>query len=116
MGTGKTEVGKLLASSLNRRLVDTDQLIVDRAGITIAKMFASMESLISAARKSCYCGALSAKRTGYIYRRRCHIRSGQRGSAAGRWLVIWLDASVAELERRLADDQSRPLLAGDKIS
>ena len=27
MGTGKTETGKLLAASLNRRFIDTDKLI-----------------------------------------------------------------------------------------
>ena len=39
MGTGKTEVGRLLAQRLNRRLVDTDQVIAQREGKTIAEIF-----------------------------------------------------------------------------
>lgn len=39
MGTGKTTVGKLLAEKLSREFVDTDQLIEERHGLTIAEIF-----------------------------------------------------------------------------
>ena len=39
MGTGKSTVGKLLAKSFGFRFVDTDELIVDRAGIPIPEIF-----------------------------------------------------------------------------
>lgn len=39
MGTGKTTVGKLLASKLNYEFVDTDDLIMSRCGKTIAQIF-----------------------------------------------------------------------------
>ena len=39
MGTGKTSVGHMLANLLNFRMVDTDQLIEERAGKRISDIF-----------------------------------------------------------------------------
>lgn len=41
MGCGKSTCGRLLAKRLGRRLLDTDQLIVDRAGKSISDIFAA---------------------------------------------------------------------------
>ena len=41
MGCGKTTVGTMLAQKLNRTLVDTDELIVQREGRSINEMFAA---------------------------------------------------------------------------
>lgn len=38
-GCGKSTLGKLLASSLNKNFVDTDQLIEEKVGITIPEIF-----------------------------------------------------------------------------
>ncbi|MHA2072155.1 MAG: shikimate kinase [Candidatus Thorarchaeota archaeon] len=39
MGTGKTTIGHALASSLNRRFVDSDPLVEKRVGKTISRIF-----------------------------------------------------------------------------
>ncbi len=39
MATGKTTVGKLLAEQLDYEYVDTDELIVERSGQTVAEIF-----------------------------------------------------------------------------
>lgn len=39
MGTGKSTVGRLLAEELNYRFIDTDQLIEEQVGKTIAQLF-----------------------------------------------------------------------------
>lgn len=38
-GCGKSTIGKLLASTLNKDFVDTDQLVEEKAGITIPEIF-----------------------------------------------------------------------------
>ena len=40
MGTGKTTTGRVLAEKLNRPFVDMDDLIIERAGKSIPKIFA----------------------------------------------------------------------------
>lgn len=40
MGAGKTTVGALLAERLQWRLVDTDRCVEERAGMTVAEIFA----------------------------------------------------------------------------
>jgi len=40
MGTGKTTVGQLIAQRLGRQFVDTDQWIEERAGKSVAAIFA----------------------------------------------------------------------------
>jgi shikimate kinase len=39
MATGKTTVGKMLAEQLDYEFVDTDELIVERSGRTVAEIF-----------------------------------------------------------------------------
>jgi shikimate kinase len=39
MATGKTTVGKLLAEQLGYEFIDTDELIVERVGMSVAKIF-----------------------------------------------------------------------------
>ena len=41
MSCGKSTIGAMLAKTLNRRLVDTDALIVEREGRSISEMFAA---------------------------------------------------------------------------
>lgn len=40
MGSGKSTVGAILAEKLGYELIDTDELVVDRAGAPIARIFA----------------------------------------------------------------------------
>jgi shikimate kinase len=40
MATGKSTVGKLLAKQLDYQFVDTDELIAERAGMSVAEIFA----------------------------------------------------------------------------
>lgn len=41
MGAGKTTVGRLVAARIGWTFLDADQALVDRAGMTIAELFAS---------------------------------------------------------------------------
>lgn len=45
MGSGKTTIGKALASSLNMKFIDTDELIENQQGIAIKDIFADFGEL-----------------------------------------------------------------------
>ncbi len=42
MGAGKTTVGRAAAKALDRRFLDTDRLIEEKAGMTISRMFETL--------------------------------------------------------------------------
>jgi shikimate kinase len=115
MGTGKTTVGWLVAEQLGWRFVDTDDVIIARAGRTIAEIFeqdgeATFRQLEVAA---CYdMAALShqviATGGGALLDPRVH-----EAFAAG-GLVICLTCDLDEIIRRVGDDPTRPLFAPDR--
>ncbi|BAQ64192.1 shikimate kinase [Geminocystis sp. NIES-3709] len=110
MGSGKTTIGKLLAEKLNYRFLDTDSIIETVTHKTINEIFAeegeaSFRQLESDILReiSAYTRTVIATGGGIIL---CqdnwsHLRDG---------MVIWLDVPVDVLVKRLADDDTRPLL------
>ncbi|NLM52531.1 MAG: shikimate kinase [Firmicutes bacterium] len=115
MGTGKTEVGKLLAVALNRRLVDTDEQIEAAEGRTINEIFAS-DGEVYFRRKEAEVIADLCRQTGLVLSTGggCVINLENVRNLRENGYVIWLDATIEELKRRLAGDNKRPLLAKNK--
>jgi shikimate kinase len=111
MGTGKTEVGRLLAGALNRRLVDTDQLIVEQAGMAVTGIFMSYGEDWFMERETVLLEELSGQRGlvvatgGGIVLKAKNVELLRAGG-----FVVWLDTEVEEVAGRLAGDTSRPEL------
>jgi shikimate kinase len=112
-GVGKTTVGRHLARALGRPFHDTDALVVQSAGISIATIFAQLgepafraleaDALAAAARTA---GAVIALGGGTV------LAPQNRALIAAQGRSIHLRASVATLERRVkAQAVTRPLLA-----
>ena len=110
MGSGKTTVGRLLAQHLGYRFFDTDILIERVAGKTINEIFAEdgennfrdLESKILE-ELSAYTRSVIATGGGIVLRQK-------NWSFLHHGLIIWLDAPVELLLKRLAEDDTRPLL------
>ncbi|MEO7318419.1 MAG: shikimate kinase [Chthoniobacteraceae bacterium] len=111
MGSGKSAVGRLVAKRLRFRFVDTDQIIVDRAGMPIPDIFAQhgeehFRDLESAALES----------QGNL--RQCVISTGGGAVVKERNLpilkslgfVVWLTASEEVIFDRVSRNDKRPLL------
>jgi shikimate kinase len=114
MGTGKTEVGRLLADLLNRRFLDTDRLIVEREGMAISDIFRTRGEVYFRMLERDVVEEVTGRRglvlsTGGGVVKDVHNVARLRESG----FVVWLDADVEALRERLKNDGTRPLLAGD---
>ncbi|MEN8694648.1 MAG: shikimate kinase [Akkermansiaceae bacterium] len=114
MGTGKSTIGRKLSKCLNYQLVDTDQMIVDRAGKPIPKIFeedgepAFRESETQVLQDLLNC-------QGHIISTGGGIIGSQKNRELIQKLgyVIWLYASFEEILERTARNANRPLLNND---
>ena len=113
MGSGKSTIGTILADRLEHQFFDTDVLIEQVSGRSVAELFE--QSSENAFRQletqvlrelSGYLRKLIATGGGIVVTPENwgHLRSG---------IIIWLDVPVEVLSARLANDTTRPLLKGD---
>ncbi len=116
-GCGKTTFGKILAERLGWPLLDTDDLVRERDGSTPAEIitqrgepaFRTIEASVvaEAARRM---PAVIATGGGAFQRPESRAALGEHG------LICYLDATPAEIARRLRaapNASERPLLGGD---
>ena len=110
MGAGKSTLGRLMAERLGYRFFDTDAVVEQAAGQTIADIFATAgeasfrdtESQVLE-QLSPYTRLVVSTGGGIVLRQQnwWHLRQG---------VVVWVDTPLEELQRRLQRDQRRPLL------
>ena len=114
-GTGKSTVGRLAAARLGWPLLDTDAVVVEAAGRSVAQVFAEdgearFRELEAAALRTALAAAPCVVATGGGV----VLRDENRALLRERAYVIWLDAPTLALLARLgAQDEPRPLLDGD---
>ena len=112
MGSGKSVVGPALAERLDMSFFDTDEVVVRRVGCGVAEFwgkrgeaaFRNMESaaLVTVADGD---GSVNATGGGAV------LSEANRNLMRDTGKVVWLRATPATLASRLAQFDSRPLLA-----
>ena len=112
-GTGKTSLGKRLARISGLPFVDTDALVVQRAGSTIPEIFdaegeAGFRKLESEALTAALDEgpAIVATGGGIV------LHPDNRNKIADSGFTVWLQAEPEELYRRIHKDANRPALTG----
>lgn len=116
MGTGKTTVGYILASSLKRTLIDTDQMIEEKTGLTVSQIFEQHGESYFRDLESEEILKLKQNRPGSLV-----IATGGGAVLRGHNLkilsengiIIALTASPCAILRRISKTNQRPLLAGE---
>ncbi|WP_462417685.1 3-dehydroquinate synthase [Kytococcus sp. Marseille-QA3725] len=122
-GSGKSTVGALLAGDASAALVDTDALVEERAGCTVAELFATRgeaafreleaDAVADALRGTDLpvdLGRVVALGGGAVMTPR--VAGALREFAADGGHVVWLQVDETTVAERLAGGD-RPLLAGD---
>ncbi len=117
MGCGKTTVGKRLAKLLGRQYCDLDQYIEEKAGMTVAEIFAQYGEAGFRLRETQAAGELAGKSGLVISAGGGTVLYLQNVEAfhAGGGVIVFLDVPLEILQERLKDDNQRPLLqTGDR--
>jgi shikimate kinase len=117
MGSGKSAVGRLLAARLGCSFVDTDALVVEREGASIAGIFASRGEPAFREAESAVLKDLAARETIVVA-----TGGGAPAQSANTWFfaeggekadvaVFHLRVSLAVARERTRNDRGRPLLS-----
>jgi shikimate kinase len=114
-GSGKTTVGKILAQKLGRELVETDELIVRKTGLTIPEIvakygwgkFRDIEEEVTG-QVAKLDNIINASGGGVVTREKNIVRLKKKG------VLVWLQASVDTLVEHTGEDSQRPPLAGGR--
>jgi shikimate kinase len=109
MGVGKSSVGRRVALRLGRQFVDTDKLVEDDAGCTVAEIFAAEgEPAFRALENAAVRRALESDPFAVIaFGGGAVLEPANRGLARELALVVWLQAPARELVRRVSGSMRR---------
>ena len=104
-GSGKTSIGKLLAQKLWRDFVDTDQLIVDHAGMTIREIFAAEGEAGFRQREAAVVAEVAAKENQIIAAGGGAVLDPANVASLKRsGKIVWLKADPKTLHARIQAD------------
>jgi shikimate kinase / 3-dehydroquinate synthase len=113
MGTGKTTIGRAVAEGLERRFVDLDDVIAERAGKSVSEIFEQDGEPTFRAAEARLCqemrepaGLVVAAGGGAV------VDPVNRDALAASGMMVCLDADPETIVRRLAGQTGRPLLSG----
>jgi shikimate kinase len=113
MGTGKSSVGRLLASHLHFRFVDTDELIEARAGRSVAEIFTQAgEEVFRGIEKQVVTELAKARKTVISTGGGLAANEENLASLKEHALLVCLWASPEVIWERVRTQSHRPLLRG----
>jgi shikimate kinase len=115
MGAGKTTVGRICATRLGRAFVDTDDLVVTTAGMSVDEIFAAQGEPAFRAIERAVVADVCASPTPLVIGTGggAVLDADNRKALRSAGTVVWLRARAATLAARVGDDATRPLLRND---
>ncbi len=115
MGSGKSRIGQELSEKLGVPVLDTDQLIVEKEGMSINDIFARRGQPYFRDLETQLLRDLAERKDRYILSvgGGMPLREENRPLLKKLGRVIYLSSSLDTLEKRLIKDKSRPNLRGE---
>jgi shikimate kinase len=111
MGSGKTSIGRLVAQRLGFQFVDTDAVVVERAGMSVADIFASHGEAWFRTQETAALRSLGILNRAVISTGGGIIlREENRDLLSELGFVAWLTASEEVIFERVSRNKKRPLL------
>lgn len=115
MASGKTTIGKELARILNRDFVDIDELIEKKTKLSIREIFQIYgESFFRDIEEKAISEAIKDNNTVIATGGGCVLREKTRKLLKEKGLVFWLKIEPEVVLARTNNDDTRPLLMGEK--
>ena len=111
MGCGKSTVGALLAKNLGCQLVDTDELIVRREGMTIPEIFAKKGEPYFRGLEKQTVSELSGGKAVVSCGGGTMLSDENAAAAREKGTVVYIDTSFESCYDRIKDDSNRPVAA-----
>ena len=112
MGAGKTTIGRALSRRLGLEFADTDRVLVERTGVTVATIFEIEGEEGFRRRESAVLAELAAGEGRVIATGGgAVIAPENRALMRSSGTVVYLRARLESLWQRMRNDTSRPLLA-----
>ena len=112
MGSGKSTVGRLLATAVGFQFVDVDKLIEQQAGVSIAELFRRDGEEVFRTLESRLLLGLGERRCVVIATGGgAPMRAANAEFLRARCRTFYLEISAAEVRRRVGGAKDRPLLA-----
>lgn len=116
MGSGKTSVGRVVARRLDREFKDTDRMIEEITGLTIARIFSERsEQYFRNLEKEVVAQIRQQSNLVVAVGGGTVIPEENRNNLAANGIIICLFATCDTLTKRLADQRGRPLLKGESL-
>ncbi|RAV19886.1 shikimate kinase [Paenibacillus contaminans] len=114
MGTGKSTVGLTLEEALKWKLIDVDQAIVEREGLSIPDIFSTRGEAAFRAIESEVLETIMARSEQIVATGGGAVLAERnRESMSRNGLVVALKASAETIVARVSGDTNRPLLQGN---
>ena len=116
MGAGKTTVGRLLATHLGLRFVDSDKVIEETEGLAVREIFETQgEAAFRQIETETITGLLDGPDAVLAVGGGALTSAGVRTALAGHRVVL-LDVALDEALERVASDPGRPMLHTPDLS
>lgn len=110
MGVGKTTIGQVLAQRLDYDFLDTDQFIEQATGQSVSTIFAESGEQIFRQLETATLSQISSRLRKVIATGGGIVVKPENWSYLKHGVIVWLDLPIEQIQKRLSEDTTRPLL------